>query len=65
MIPLTKRGHALDGPVKTPGKPVAHALLSIINPAVKCMMVEKWFHPDKSMSSKLQFHMYSVAKLIP
>jgi outer membrane protein len=28
------------------------------------MMVEKWFHPDKSMGSTLHIHMYHVAGLI-
>ena len=28
------------------------------------MKVKKWFHPDKSIDSKLQLHMYYVAGLI-
>ena len=29
-----------------------------INPAVKCMRVEKWFDPYKSIGSKPHLHMY-------
>jgi hypothetical protein len=36
----------------------------VINPAVKCLMVEKWFHPDNSLGAKLQLHINYVAGLI-
>jgi hypothetical protein len=37
------------------------AFVVVINPVVKCMMVENWFNPYKSVGCKWRLHMVYVA----